>query len=172
MQKNKSESPELKKLSEFLKRYKFIFLVLLGGVFLLLIPTKTEGKTAYDSSESCGTTFEIAELEKRMEKILSQIEGTGNLSLLLTLKGDSENIYAMNTEYREDEGESEERLEIVTVSTGSGIQKPLIISRNYPPFQGALVVCDGGDDPTIKLLVTKAVAVLTGLGTDRITVCK
>ena len=44
--------------------------------------------------------------------------------------------------------------------------------RRYPVFQGALVVCEGADQAQVRLAMTQAVSALTGLGTDRITICK
>jgi len=41
-----------------------------------------------------------------------------------------------------------------------------------PTYRGALVVCQGGGQADVKLAVTEAVAVLTGLPADRITVAK
>ena len=35
-----------------------------------------------------------------------------------------------------------------------------------------VVVCPGGEDPAVQLRLVEAVADLTGLGTDRITICK
>ena len=57
------------------------------------------------------------------------------------------------------------------IGSGSG-QEAVQLTRRYPTFQGALVVCEGGDDAGVRLLMTQAVSALTGLGTDRITVCK
>ena len=59
----------------------------------------------------------------------------------------------------------------VVISTGSG-EETVLITQKYPTFQGALVVCRGGDDPVVQLTLTRAVSALTGLGSDRITVCK
>ena len=42
----------------------------------------------------------------------------------------------------------------------------------YPKFSGAIVVCDGGDDANIKLLIVDAVSKMTGLGADKIAVLK
>ena len=61
--------------------------------------------------------------------------------------------------------------ETVIVNSGSG-QEAVLLTRRYPTFQGALVVCEGGDDAEIRLLMTRAVSALTGIGADRITVCK
>jgi len=36
----------------------------------------------------------------------------------------------------------------------------------------ALVVCPGGGDPRIQLRLLEAVSALTGLGTDRISICQ
>jgi stage III sporulation protein AG len=48
----------------------------------------------------------------------------------------------------------------------------VVTQRRYPTYRGALVVCRGGDRPEVKLAVTEAVAALTGLSADRITVAK
>jgi stage III sporulation protein AG len=42
----------------------------------------------------------------------------------------------------------------------------------YPEYLGALVVAQGADNATVRLELLRAVASLTGLGTDRITVTK
>ena len=36
----------------------------------------------------------------------------------------------------------------------------------------ALVVCPGGNDPAVKLQISEAVAALTGLGAEKISICK
>ena len=47
----------------------------------------------------------------------------------------------------------------------------VVRTQYYPSFRGALVVCPGGDDPQVQLAITQAVSALTGLGSDRITIC-
>ena len=54
---------------------------------------------------------------------------------------------------------------------GSG-DAPVVTRTVYPTYRGALVVCQGGDRADVKLAVTEAVAALTGLSADRITVAK
>ena len=60
----------------------------------------------------------------------------------------------------------------VTVSAGAGSQEPVEVQSLGPTYRGALVVAQGGDDPQIRLELSMAVSALTGLGSDRITVCK
>lgn len=61
---------------------------------------------------------------------------------------------------------------MVIISNGSGVEQAVLVQQHYPAFRGAVVVCDGGGDPAVQLLITQAVSDLTGLGSDRILVCK
>ena len=51
-------------------------------------------------------------------------------------------------------------------------EAPIVTRILYPTYRGALVVCQGGDRADVRLAVTEAVSVLTGLSSDRITVAK
>ena len=62
--------------------------------------------------------------------------------------------------------------ETVIISSGAGMQETVLVQQIYPKFQGALVVAAGGDDPVVQLKLTEAVTALTGLGADKISVCK
>ena len=57
------------------------------------------------------------------------------------------------------------------MNNGSG-QEAVVRLERYPVFQGALVVSQGADRAEVRLVLTQAVSALTGLGADRITVCK
>lgn len=58
------------------------------------------------------------------------------------------------------------------LNRGSGTQDVVVTEQVYPTYQGAVIVCQGADDPAVCLSVTEAVAVLTGLGSEKITVVK
>ena len=53
---------------------------------------------------------------------------------------------------------------------GSGSQETVTVQEIYPRYQGALLVCAGGDDPTVRLQLTEAMSALTGLGADKISI--
>lgn len=163
----------MKKLTGLLGQYKWVLLVLAVGLLLLLWPqgsTPTAEAAAGTGQES--VFYDPAELENKMEKILSQIEGAGEVTVLLTVKSGTEWIYAADTEYSEGESGREERSSTVLISTGSGTEEAVVVCQIGPTFQGAVVVCDGGDDPDVRLSITQAVAALTGLRSDKITVCR
>lgn len=166
----KPVSWDVKKLLPLLKKYKLVLLVLAAGLLLLLWP---EGGTepAAVSTGTAGESFDVEALERRMEEVLSRIQGAGEVSVILTVESGMERVLAADVELREENGEREEATSTVIVSTGSSTEEVVVQSSLYPVFRGALVVCDGGDDPQVRLLITQAVAALTGLGTDKIAVC-
>ena len=164
-----------------MKKYRIAFIpiylllaLLLGlGVLLLLWPSG-EGKTEVSSSEPTAEETAAAQ-QKEMERILSRIEGTGELHLMLTLESDGQRTLAENAE--ESAGgsaeapESQSRRETVILSVSGG-EEVVVTRRESPVYRWALVVCQGADRAEVKLAVTRAVAALTGLGADRITVVK
>jgi stage III sporulation protein AG len=162
----------LKKIRELISKYKLIILFLVIGLFLLLLPAERDDAPKEDKSKDTVNSFELEELEERMEKILAQIDGAGELSLILTLKSGVEEVFAVDAEYTQDKERITERITTVLSLGDGGTKEPVIVRCNYPIFQGALVVCEGGDDPTVRLMITKAVSALTGLGADKITVCR
>ncbi|MFR4414339.1 MAG: hypothetical protein ACLT4C_03190 [Butyricicoccus sp.] len=46
------------------------------------------------------------------------------------------------------------------------------VKRVLPVFRGAVVLCDGADDASVRLSVTQAVSTVCGIGADKVTVLK
>lgn len=154
-------------LKEFWQRYKHVLLVVFVGVVLLLIPAgKTEGRERVSTkAEQC---FDLEETEHKLERALSQIDGAGEVTVVLTLKEGSRQVLARDTQTTE----KEQRSQTVVLSAGSGTEQAVPLQSIYPKYQGALVVCDGGGDARVKLELLEAVKALTGLGAEKISVCK
>ena len=146
------------------KQAAWVLLILAAGL-LLLLPRRTAA--AADSRED-GFPFSLEAEEKRIETALSRIEGAGKVTVVLTLEASEERVYARNTDSdRQGEtgtGRSEERSEVARVGDAA-----LTVKVAYPRYRGALIVTEGSGSG-LKLDVTQAVAALTGLTTDRITV--
>jgi stage III sporulation protein AG len=152
-------------LTKGLKKYKYALLVLLLGMALLLIPTekKAEPVLAVQEEEDYG-----AELERRLTDILSTIEGVGRVEVALTLQRDSYTHYHQDLQ----QSETSEEWKTVILSEGSAYDKAAVTTVDYPRFQGALIVCQGGGNAAVQLRLVEAVAALTGLGSDRIKIVK
>ena len=154
------------------ERYKYAALAALVGVGLLLIPA---GK-GEDTQRKTPEVVQNRELQQQMEEILSVMSGVGDVKVLLTVDSDGERRLAQTTElsYSGEVTAPEDysrRSETVLVDGDSG-EEAVVVRTLYPTYRGALVVCTGGDRAEVRLAVTEAVAALTGLTSDQITVAK
>lgn len=149
------------------ERYKYALVVVLAGVFLLLLPdSDAEKQNAQPPPETAVLSAE--ELEEKLAHTLSQIQGAGRVSVALTVKEGVRQVLARDVEQDAEETTQEH----VLVSEGSGRQNIVPLQSIGPVYQGALVVCDGGDDARVRLQVLEGVRVLTGLSSDKISVSK
>ena len=116
--------------------------------------------------------FETEQLEGRLEEALSQMDGVGQAHVVLTLRSGPGQVLAQDVRQSAGSEQSESTQTTVVLSRGSGVEEPIVLQQLSPQFQGALVVCSGGDDPSVRLRVVEAVAAVTGLGADQISVSK
>lgn len=155
-------------LKEFLKKNRYVLLVLLCGLVLLCWPQGKQ-QTQQDIPQQTGQT---ESLEQRLEKILSQVSGAGTVRVLLTQAESGETIYQTDDTESTQENGSSLRRETVLVSDGSRQQAGLVRQTQAPVYRGAVVVCQGGDTAPVRLAIVEAVAGVTGLPSNRITVLK
>ena len=155
-------------------KYKYVALVVLIGVGLLLWPSGTTDTENFLPEQKAKTGSR--DLETEMADILGTMSGVGQVRVMLTVDSDGERQLAQDTElsYSGESAAPEDysrRSEAVLVDGGSG--NAVVVTRTvYPTYRGALIVCQGGDRAEVKLAVTEAVAALTGLSADRVTVAK
>lgn len=149
-----------------LGRFRYPILILLLGILLLALPGKTSRAQpeAPEQTESTGLTIQ----EARLESLLSQIQGAGQVRVLLSLQTGEQTQYQTDTRPQADGTEES----TVLYSAGSGSQRALVRQVSGPQYRGAVIVCQGADQPQVKLALVQAVASVTGLGADQITVVK
>lgn len=150
-----------------LGKYGYVLLVIAAGAVLLLLPSggRDSPKEGIPSREEA---FDLEAFEEKLERTLSQIEGAGETQVVLTLDGGSRQVLARD---QERDGEGGGSNTVVTVGKGSGQQEVVPLQTVAPEFRGALVVCPGGGNAPVRLKLIEAVSALTGLGSDRISVC-
>ena len=153
--------------------YKYVLIVVAAGILCLAWPSRSP--TEPEQQAAGASSMDLEAIQTEMEEILGAIQGVGELRLMLTvdtgtqreLAGDTSLSYSGETTAPEDYSRT---TETVVVSGGSGEDQVVVTRETYPQFRGALVVCQGADDPQVKLSVIDAVSALTGLGSDRISV--
>lgn len=150
----------------FLKKYAPVGAILLVGIFLMCLPGGGREKGVSPTEEVTESAAQPT-VEQALEEILSQIRGAGQVRLLTVAKGE-------DTLYQTDTAGAGEtlRVETVLITDGDRAQRGLVRQVNPQIYLGAVVVCQGGDDPAVRLALKQAVAAATGLTTDKITVLK
>lgn len=152
----------IERLSGYFRKYKFVCIVILAGLVLMTLPIGTTQKSTTQQEKQA---TQEPSMEERLIDILSQIRGAGNVRVMLTVAAGEETVFAS------DQGSSGQK-DTVTVTDEDRAETGLVVQVIPPRYLGALVVCQGADDPNVRLAITEAVASLTGLGTNKITIAK
>ncbi len=154
-----------KRIPVFLKKYRYVMLVLAAGLVLMCLPSGG----GQEKAPAPETTLPeaVPTLEERLEEILSQISGAGRVRVLLTEGVGQTVVYQSD----EDTSDTSQRRDTVILSGDQG-EQGLVRQVNPPEYLGAVVVCQGGDSPSVRLAIVEAVSNATGLGADKISVLK
>ena len=158
-----------KKVQDFLGKYKYVLLVLAVGIVLMVIPSgsQTQVEAVLNQGEES-----ILSVEERLTQILKQVKGAGEVHVLLTEAFGEETLYETNEDTSKSDTASSSRGDTVTVTDSERNENGLVRQKNPPKYLGAIVVCQGGDQPAVRLAILDAVSKVTGLGADRISIQK
>ena len=142
-------------------KYRYILLILLAGVMLLLLPDQYEKPVPILQEEAPPMN-----LQAQLENILEKISGVGEVHVLLTEETGADTIYQM------DEDRDRLNLDTVIVTNSQREELGLIKKTISPEYRGAMIVCQGGDQASVRLAIINAVKSVTGLSSDSIAVLK
>lgn len=151
------------------KKYRYALLAVVIGIILMSVP---EGKTGNKTENMIPIEEKKIQLEESLAEILSEIDGVGNVRVLLTTSQGEETVYQMDENISSGERNDNQRSDTVII-TGDGRAQTGLVRQVIPPvYLGALVVCQGASDPKVRLWIVDAVMRVTGLTSDKITVLK
>ena len=125
----------------------------------------------YTSSENAAEIER--ELEQRLTRLVSQIDGAGEVTVMVTLDTVSERVFEKD---RRSESSSESKPEGSAQSSESETEvvlagsskEPLQIGTVQPKVRGAAVVCTGASDPIVKERVANTVAKALFIGLSKV----
>jgi stage III sporulation protein AG len=141
--------------------------VALVGLGLMLLPSEQEPTEPAEPPRAVECS-----LEEKLEVLLSRIEGAGQVSVLLTEKEGSQTLYQTDSQTDADDSGSRRTDDTVLIEDENRTESGLVRQTLGPVYRGAVILCQGADDPTVKLAVVEAVRCVTGLGADQISVQK
>ncbi len=121
-------------------------------------------------------------LEKRVEQILSKMNGVGEVSVSIIFAEGATKEYAVNVNATTREIEEKDQSGGVRTTTEKtendqmvmveGNQQPVLVKESMPKIQGVLIVAQGAGDPLVKEKLFKAAQTLLQVPAHRITICQ
>lgn len=154
-----------------------VVIVIIAGSYIF---SDDEVITVSDSYVS--NVFDAEVFENKLARILSEIDGAGDVKVMISYQTGVENIPLIdtkdsNTVTEESDSDSARRTEQNSVETSiifnqekSGNKVPYISKTIMPIVEGVIVTCDGGGDDLVKANVIKAVTVITGITANKVQV--
>ena len=172
-----------------------LLILLLTGILLMVIAVPAGKKKENMSSASndntgksvngtsAGTDEETytAYLEDRLNRTLSQIEGAGEVKVMITLKSSAEKVLDKDTESDQETGTRQSsktskkentvyRTDSESNSQGSG--SPYVSKELSPKIEGVVVIADGGENAVVKENISSAVQALFDIEPHKIRIMK
>lgn len=145
---SESKSAEkAKKLFENEKVRKIIVISGIIGIALIFISSYVDFGSFTDSSKNEFSVDSYSQqIENGLSSAISKIEGAGKTKVMLTMENSKELVYIDGT------------------TTKTKEIQPLI--------RGVLVLCEGGDDPTVVERITQAVTKTLGISSAKVCIAK
>ncbi|CDE21530.1 sporulation stage III protein AG [Acidiphilium sp. CAG:727] len=144
------------------KEYALIVAVIAAAIIFAIVGGK---KTTTTTAPRAGTTTTAAvavekteteryveNLENKLSGTLSGVKNAGKVSVLITVDGCVESIYATDEKIVEEDGKK-----IVTTTIVTSAGKPMEIGKKFPDIIGVVVVAGGADDIGVKMALLDAV---------------
>lgn len=122
------------------------------------------------------------DLEQRLEGILSNINGVGNVKVFINYSESSETVAMYNensktsvTEETDTSGgirkvESTDTQKEIVYQESEGDKTPIVQKTVEPKIEGAIVTAEGASNISIKTSIIQAIEAATGLATHKIQV--
>ncbi len=185
----KKDKSEKRKLSTF----EILLIIVILGIIIILAgnylarPSKSKdtmndasSMDSYDDISQSGKSTNgqdvVADIERRLSELLSNVEGAGKVRVMVYADTGGEQVPAYNNEQdtRNEErtdGKSSEISETRQLVL-SGDDEPVILKVIIPQIQGVVVVAEGADDILIKAQLNNAVCTLLGIPEHRVQILK
>lgn len=193
------KAKQIKKIIKDTGYGKVVLLLIAGALLIVLsIPGNSGGdkNTGTEKKKELGTTSTeqiskfseqvyARELEEELKELLRQVDGVGQVEVMITLKSSAETVVNKDVSQSEsssvrgaEEGEQNQEAqnqseeETVLVEDSEGNQSPYIIKEIQPEIAGIVVICDGGSDPLVISNITSAAEVLFSVSAHKVKVMK
>ena len=140
-----------------------------GGVMAMLLLLLSEFLPGGNTQKAAASTAQTAtvsqyqtQLEQQLEGLISQLQGAGRTTVMVTLTTGEETIYAVDTQT----GDLQQQEKHVLLQDGSALAETTYL----PQVCGVAVLCEGGGDVRVAARITELLHSLLDLPANRICV--
>ena len=172
-------------VSKYLKPFKkpkTVLIIGLVGIGLLVLSSLfSSGESKKENMKTGEMTAEEYKtiLEEDIKETVTDITGSKNVSVVITLESGIKYSYAdireeTLTEKKENEKEStdnETKSGYITVKTAEGGEQALLVTTQMPKVRGVAIVCDGGDNERIAEKIQNAVMSALNISSKKVYIC-
>ncbi len=148
------------------KNLLVVVLAVLCGVLLIIFGSIGDGKNVNEedvaNASYPGKELEsyTSALEKRVTEHIERINGVSNVSVLITIEGTNEKVYAT-------EGSGKD---YVIIKDSSGSENAVVLTEINASVRGIAVVCDYGENNELRQQIITMLSSLFNIGSNRISV--
>ena len=127
-----------------------------------LLPSGNTQKTAASTVRTAAVSQYQTQLEQQLEELISQLQGAGRTTVMVTLTTGEETIYAVDTQT----GDLQQQETHVLLQDGSALAETTYL----PQVCGVAVLREGGGDVRVAARITELLHSLLDLPANRICV--
>ena len=106
--------------------------------------------------------------------MVSSIKGAGESRVVINIISTTESVYVKENKKSYDSSSEKSKSEtedsVLTMTDSSGNEYALVTKQIMPQIGGVTVVCDGGEDATVKASVINAVCTVLNIGANKVCV--
>ncbi len=168
-----------------------LFIILCVGIALIIVadfykdflPNKKTNEQYKITNENSTKKEYVNELEDQLSEILSLVQDSGRVSVMITLKSTSEIVPALDktssdkvTNENDTEGgtriinETNTQDKVVFMNEQGGNSKALVVKELNPEIKGVIVVAEGAKNPKVKLKLSEAVQTVLDIPAYRVSI--
>ena len=152
-----------------------IALIFLSGLFGSGKADEQEAAQPKQDAQTAGAYTE--ELEASLTDLVSHIQGAGKAKVMVTVERGAEQVYAQeekrSTQTTQGSGSNDSKeTNYILVKDADGSQRALMVTEVQPVVKGVVVVCDGGENPTVQQRIIDAVTTALDVTSARVCVVK
>lgn len=176
----------LEKISSDKGKRNIVVAIGILGILLIFasnfisLGSKVDTKAEEELPQQTSADTYKATLEQELTSIVSSIDGAGEVRILITMESTTEDVYAIErsiddeTESLVDESRESAAAQYseddtyVKVKNQDGSESLVRLKQVMPRIRGVLVVCDGGDNSSVREKITQAVSSVLNISSGKV----